>query len=39
VNPPSVRLRLAVPADAPLLRAWDGQPHVIDSTGADDRDD
>jgi aminoglycoside 6'-N-acetyltransferase len=39
VNPPTVRLRLAAPADAPLLRAWDEQPHVIDSTGADDRDD
>jgi len=39
VNPPAIRLRLATPADAPLLRAWDEQPHVIDSTGADDRDD
>ncbi len=39
MNPPTVRLRLAAPADAPLLRAWDEQPHVIDSTGADDRDD
>lgn len=39
MSAPEVRLRLATPADAPLLRAWDEQPHVIDSTGADDRDD
>jgi aminoglycoside 6'-N-acetyltransferase len=35
----TLRLRPATQADAPLLRAWDEQPHVIASTGADDRDD
>ena len=39
MNPPEIRLRLATPADAPLLRAWDTQPHVIAASGGDDRDD
>lgn len=30
-----VTLRRARPADAALLRAWDGKPHVIAATGAD----
>jgi aminoglycoside 6'-N-acetyltransferase len=29
-------LRLATPADAPMLREWDAQPHVIAATGGGD---
>ena len=39
MSPPAIRLRRARPADAALLRAWDGQPHVIASSGEDDRFD
>lgn len=31
-----IHLREATPADAPLLRHWDAQPHIIESTGGDD---
>lgn len=31
-----LRLRPAVPADAPLLRQWDDQPHVVASDPHDD---
>jgi aminoglycoside 6'-N-acetyltransferase len=30
-----MRLRVATLADAPLLHAWDGKPHVIAATGSD----
>jgi len=32
----NVTLRLAVPADAPLLRRWDEQPHVVASDPNDE---
>lgn len=32
----SVTLRVATPADEPVLRSWDEQPHVIASGGLDD---
>ena len=37
-DPSTLRLilRTATPADAPLLREWDGQPHVIASDPNDD---
>ncbi|MBE9157234.1 acetyltransferase [Nodosilinea sp. LEGE 06152] len=35
-SPGSINLRAATPADAPLLRHWDEQPHVI---AADPNDD
>ncbi len=34
----SLRLRIATPADAPLLRQWDEQPHVIAADPNDDWD-
>lgn len=34
-----VLLREATPDDVAVLTYWDSQPHVIDSTGADDRED
>jgi aminoglycoside 6'-N-acetyltransferase len=34
-----VTMRLATPADIPLLESWDEQPHVAASTGVDDIDD
>ena len=36
--PPVVRLRPAVPADAPLLRRWDDEPHVVASDPNDEWD-
>lgn len=33
-----MRLRLALPSDLALLRAWDDKPHVIAATGADSGD-
>lgn len=33
---PEVTLRLATPADAAMLRAWDEEPHVVASSGAHD---
>lgn len=38
MSAPTVRLRLATPADAPMLRAWDEQPHVVASSGAHDEE-
>lgn len=38
MSAPTVRLRLATPADAPMLRAWDEQPHVVAASGADDEE-
>jgi aminoglycoside 6'-N-acetyltransferase len=36
--PPSLVLRPATPTDAPLLRRWDDQPHVVASDPHDDWD-
>lgn len=33
-----LRFRAATPADAPLLRHWDEQPHVVASDPNDDWD-
>jgi aminoglycoside 6'-N-acetyltransferase len=35
-NSSTVTLRLAIPADAPLLRHWDEQPHVLQSDPNDE---
>lgn len=32
----TIRLRPATPADVPLLRRWDEQPHVVSSDPNDD---
>lgn len=31
----SITLRAALPEDAPLLRGWDAQPHVMAASGDD----